>query len=570
MTKPPEPERIDLSLEELEAILERAAREPLGPEDRDKLRAVLESHAWLSAELAAERTSLARLRKFLFGTRKSEKTRDVLGEEKGGHESLPGSGKGPADDSVQSADDSSGSASSKTDESRGEDSAPGHGRNGADAYKGAEHIEVSHPELKVGDICPVCPDREVRKKGRLYALPPSRVVRIIGRAPLQAKVISLERLRCNLCGAVFVADLPGWVSEEKYDQTAMAMIPLLKYGAGLPFNRQEKLEGNLGIPLPAATQWDIVNRGARSVEPVYEELILQAAQGEVLHNDDTPMRILSLMEENERNKEAAKGKKPKERTGIFTSGIVSVGLYVIALFFTGRRHAGENLEAMLAKRAATLSRPLQMCDGLDRNLPKELATIVSNCLVHARRNFVDVAENHPVEVRYVLERLGAVYRNDAIAREKEMSPDERLEFHRAQSSPLMDGLKKWMVAQFDEKRIEPNSDLGDAISYMLARWERLTRFLEIPGAPLDNNVVERSLKRAIVHRKNSLFYKTQRGAVVGDIFMSLIHTAQLHDVNALDYLTELLRHPGAVATAPAKWMPWNYQDAVARAALARA
>ncbi len=569
MRKSPEPERIEIPLEEIEAILERARREPLTQEDCDKLRAIAESHAWLSDELAAGKTSLARLRRFLFGTRKSEKTRDVLGKRGAGQTSGEDH---PADASDPSADDTDPGASEDAgeDNKADDEGPPGHGRNGADAYKGAEPVNVPHPNLRAGDPCPACPHREGKKKGRLYALPPSRVVRIVGRAPLQAKLVNLERLRCNLCGAVFVADLPEWAGEEKYDDTARAMIPLLRYGAGLPFNRQEKLEGNLGIPLPATTQWDIVDDGANDIVPVYEEIIRQAAQGEVLHNDDTSMRILSLMEENERIKEAAAGKKPEERTGIFTTGIVSVGRHRIALFFTGRRHAGENLEKMLGMRASSLSAPLQMCDGLDRNLPRDLATLVANCLAHARRNFVDVAESYPEEVRHVLETLGAVYKNDAFALEREMSPDDRLAFHRAQSRPLMDGLKAWLVAQFEEKKVEPNSNLGGAISYMLERWVRLTRFLEIPGAPLDNNAAERALKRAIVHRKNSLFYKTERGALVGDIFMTLIYTAQLHDVNALDYLTQLLRHRDDVAVAPAEWMPWNYHDAVARARLARA
>ena len=140
-----------------------------------------------------------------------------------------------------------------------------------------------------------------------------------------------------------------------------------------------------------------------------------------------------------------------------------------------------------------------------------------------------------------------------------MSADDRLAFHRAESAPPMKGLKAWLDAQIEEKKVEPNGDLGGAITYMRDRWEQLTRFLEIPGAPLDNNICERALKRAIMHRKNSLFYKTERGAAVGDIFMTLIYTAQLHKVSAFDYLSELLRHPEQVANSPDAWMPWNYR-----------
>jgi transposase len=91
-----------------------------------------------------------------------------------------------------------------------------------------------------------------------------------------------------------------------------------------------------------------------------------------------------------------------------------------------------------------------------------------------------------------------------------------------------------------------------------------------PGAPLDNNLCESVLKRVILHRKNSLFYKTANGAHVGDVFMSLIHTAEMCGANPFDYLTAVQRHSEAVAQHPEQWMPWNYTEALAlseRAAL---
>ncbi len=164
---------------------------------------------------------------------------------------------------------------------------------------------------------------------------------------------------------------------------------------------------------------------------------------------------------------------------------------------------------------------------LSRNLPKlpkPLETIVGNCLAHARRYFVDVVPNFPEPCRYVLESLGKVYGYDAQAEARGLSPEERLRFHQEHSQPVMDQLHAWLRAQFDEKRVEPNSGLGTAIAYVLRRWDRLTLFLRQAGAPLDSNIVERALKKAILHRRNSLFYKTENGAEVGDLFMSLIHT----------------------------------------------
>jgi transposase len=122
----------------------------------------------------------------------------------------------------------------------------------------------------------------------------------------------------------------------------------------------------------------------------------------------------------------------------------------------------------------------------------------------------------------------------------------------------MKRLKEWLTAQLVEHRTEPNSGLGKAISYLLRHWTKLTLFLRQQSAPLDNNIAERALKKAIFHRKNALFYKTMNGAQVGDLFMSLIHTCELNRVNPFDYLTELLRHPAELTVRPAEWMPWNY------------
>lgn len=201
-----------------------------------------------------------------------------------------------------------------------------------------------------------------------------------------------------------------------------------------------------------------------------------------------------------------------------------------------------------------------MCDALSRNMSEDFKTIVANCLAHGRRKFVDVVAHFPAECRHVLETLGDVYKNDAEARERNLSPQERLAFHQANSAPLMDELQKWMTEQIEQKKVEPNSGLGEAIGYMQRHWKKLTLFLRTPGAPLDNNVVERLLKRAILHRKNALFYKTRNGARVGDLFMSLIHTCQLAAVNAFEYLTSLQEHAEAVVRDPARWMPWNYRD----------
>jgi len=349
---------------------------------------------------------------------------------------------------------------------------------------------------------------------------PAHLVRIRGQAPLGATVYKLQKLRCNLCGTTFTAQPPPGVGSEKdkYDAEAASMIALLKYGTGLPFNRLERLEGSLGIPLPAATQWGIVAHSGHQLEPALAELIRQAAQGEIFHNDDTGAKILALRGRHRNPLDDDLPDLP-DRKGVFTSGIVSIlPAYRIALFFTGRRHAGENLAALLRQRASELGPPIQMCDALSRNvpdLPEELQTILAHCLTHGRRQFVDVAMNFPEECLYVLLILKDVYTNDARTQAQGMSPEQRLAFHQEHSRPKMEELKVWLAAQLEQKKVEPNSGLGKAILYMRKHWNELTLFLRQPGAPLDNNICERALKKAILHRKNAYFYKTENGAHVG-------------------------------------------------------
>jgi transposase len=530
----PDLERSTLKLDEIGAVLDRA-KHVLSAEDHRVLAAAVETLACVTQELESKGVSIKRLRWLLFGPR-TEKTDQVLGQAGAGTHAAQGSDAGGE---------------------RPKGKRKGHGRRGAAAYEGADRIVVPHESLARGACCPQC------QRGKTYpqARPASRV-RVRGMAPLQATVYELERLRCNLCGEVFTAQAPPDVGEQTYDETVTSMIALLKYGCGLPLNRIERLQKGMGIPLPVGTQWDLLHGASEVLDPALDELIRHAAQGEVMHNDDTPMKILELS--GETREDALDNQENPARTGSRTSGIVCKAAdREIALFFTGCQHAGENLADVLARRAADLPPPIQMCDALSHNTAGDFETILAHCNAHARRRFVEVADNFPDECRHVLETLREVYCIDERARKERLTPDERLRLHQAESDPLMNDLKTWLRAQRDERKVEPNSGLGEAIAYMLKHWKTLTLFLHRPGVPLDNNICERALKKAILHRKNSLFYKTREGARVGDLFMSLIYTAELNGVSPFDYLVALQRHPDPLAQDPAAWMPWNYADTLA-------
>lgn len=532
------PEIIEVDTQRLDELLERAASNTLRDEDMELIRQIFLSYSDFFRVVKDKKTTIDRLRKLLFGMQ-SEKAEKVLGKK---DEGLP----------QEAAEETSPSPEA----SRPKKSTAGHGKRSADDYAGADEVHFKHPTLEAGDPCPDC------ATGTLYEQTPRVLVRFVGRAPLGATVVRLQKFRCHLCGKLFTAPAPKDVADVKYDHTAASMIGLLKYGSGLPFNRLQRLQRSCQIALPASTQWDIVHAASLLMRPAYDELIRQAAQGEVLHNDDTTVRILELMGQRLARRPIQEEDSP-QRTGLFTSGVVATldGIR-IALYFSGRKHAGENLSDVLAQRSKELSAPIQMSDGLSRNLPGELATIVANCLAHARRKFVEVVDDFPAECEYVIEALKLIYRNDKTTRKKDLDAEARLAYHQRHSKPTMDQLKMWLEGQLADNRVEPNSTLGGAMTYMLKRWDPLTLFLRQAGAPLDNNICERSLKKAIIHRKNSLFYRSENGSLVGDIYMTLIYTCELNGVEAFDYLNALQLNSASAASSPGDWMPWSYQESL--------
>lgn len=523
--KSSEPSYIDLTALEVKALLERV-KASMSAQDYELIKAVFETQAVLVKALEDKNISIGRLRRMLFGAC-TESCKNLFPD---GKESLRGRKK--------------------------KKKRKGHGRNGAEDYPGAQHVFIPHPNHSHGDPCP-----HRHCEGKLYDnIKPAIAVRFHGNPLISVTVFQLQRLRCNLCGDVFTAPLPPQEGEEKYDDQTATNISVYHYGAGLPFNRVSVLQEGLGTPLPASTQWEIVKKKAEKMEPVFEEMFRQAAQGKLFHNDDTPAKILSLL--GDALKEDQK-KQGKSRNGVFTSGVLSVlGDIKICLFFTGKQHAGEALDQVLDRRQEGLARPIQMSDALNRNRPKKHETIQANCNSHARRGFVDVANRFPDQSRHVIDLMAKVFKNDEITRKQSMSDKDRLRFHQHRSAPIMNELHAWLKRQLKEKLVEPNSGLGDAISYMLDHWKKLTLFLRKAGAPIHNNILERALKVPIRYRKNSYFYKTENGARVSNILMSFIHTCYLGGINPFDYLNALQKYSDEAARDPPSWMPWNYTKTV--------
>jgi transposase len=547
------PEPIRLSPEDGEAIITRLSVYAPSRSDCEMLIQVMRWYFWLSAVVDEAKLSIQKLRTLLFGHRPKPPKR---GDPEASAEAYVQDEDGERSNEAGLEREPVEAGAGPSGKPRGGHRA-GTGRLGADVYAGAERMECRHEELAVGQRCPVC------GQGSLYPLPPGVESRLDGNALLRAIRYELEKLRCSACGMVFTAPLPAEAGEEKYSPRARAVLAVSRYYLGLPLYRVESYQAMLGGPGPDATQWEQIERVADSGYVVFAPLEHLAAQGELIYQDDTSVRILSLIKENQEAQAhaAAQGLgRSGERTGMFTTAlVVKVGERTICLYYSGRTHAGENLAALLAQRESARGKPLVMSDALSRNAVDETAVIRCHCLAHGRRQFSDLADVFPGECQAVIEALKQVFDHDEEARDQQMSPQARLAYHQAYSRPIMDGLQRWLDQQVNEHLVEPNSSLGKAIAYMQGHWETLTRFLSVVGAPLDNNLVERALKLFIRQRKNSLFFATEHSAYVASVLTSLIATCLHAGVNALEYLVALQAHRAAVFADPAAWLPWNYQ-----------
>jgi transposase len=532
---------------EIEKLIEQIRATNLEPGAKEKIERLLRTVMALLELLQRKNTSIKKLRQMIFGKRTERhptaQARKAEDPEKDGEPEKADDGR------PQASGDQDARAEGLASKSGEKPKRKGHGRRAASDYSGARVVKCRHESLKAGDGCPASCG------GRLYDLnEPTALMQFTGQPLITATKYEREALRCAKCQQRYVAPLPEGVIEERYDASCDATIALMRYGAGLPWYRQAGLQAMGGVPLSEATMWERCEATADAALGVYLHLRRLGANGEVMHTDDTGVKILSCMKEDQEEK----GRET------LTSGIVvKVGSRKIAFYLSGRRHAGENLAGLLKNRNDGLEKPLQMSDALPSNTSVEKNVISGYCLTHARRKVYELMEDYPGECGVVLDAVSKVYEYEAEA--EGMSVDERLAYHQSRSGPVMEELKEWIDKQFADRLVEPNSNIGQALRYWLNHWERLTVWLRLPGAPLDNNECERTLKQFILMRKNSLFFKTEHGATVGDILASLIRTCRLNGVNAWQYLETIIRNKSDARRNPHLYLPWNYKPDEAEA-----
>lgn len=416
--------------------------------------------------------------------------------------------------------------------------------------------EVKHHEpegYKAGDACPACTNGVLGKKAPITSR------RVEAAQPYKVTLHILSRLECGACGHVVCASLPEDVKKDGdehqvYGYSARSMMAIHKHFTGMPFFHQQNLNALFGCPITASTICDQCEYLANDIRMAYQQSRYVAANALIFYIDDTHNRILEF---TPKMKDKRNGKGKVERKGVYTSGLIAImpDGKRIYLYETSVGHSGEHLDDILQLRDPELPPPIIVCDALSANRPTVIDCIINLCNSHGRRQFYDTESYHP-EVTQVLDDYGKIWVNNTKSKELGHTPAQRLAYHIEHSLPNMVRIKDWCESYLASEYVEEHGPLAKACRYFIKHYDELTQFCKIEGVPLDNNLMEAGLKLPIRTRKQSHFYKTEHGAAVASIIVSVIATAYQNGINAFHYLNALQRNKDKVKPELADWLPW--------------
>jgi hypothetical protein len=522
-------------------------------------------------------------------------TADTSGPEassEAGVSAYTGGSTGSSSSSSTSA--TSGTASSGANTASGDEPAPpareaeettpgdskkpkGHGRNGAGAYRQARHFSHGLAPGVIGALCEAC------GLAKMYRYREKIVIRIIGQPMFGAEMHHLGQARCRRCGYIVRAQSPACVHEGlgtdyvRYDWSACAMLMVMHYFGGAPFKRIESLHEGWGVPMPDANQWQVVSAGDDLLLPLYKALEQHAIQKATnFRIDDTGSMVIAIQKQIDAELAALEsvGKSTRDvRTGINATGVYwETPNGPVLLFYTGRHHAGEIVDQLLRHRWLASPKLVKCTDGASKNFDHEHADrlVESTCNAHAFLKFRAIKDKHPVEYAEAGRVYQQVFDYDDEAKALGLSPVDRMRHHREHSKPLLEQLKKMCAEKITSKRVEPSSRLWEPLTFIINQWDRLTRFCDVPGVPLDTNLVEQALIMPVRYLAGSFNYQTEDGAAVGDHAMSLIATARANHVEPVAWLSECLRCREDLAQRPEYYLPWVYRERLEVANTSRA
>lgn len=559
------PKQVKLTSQEADELKERIKKSELTADDMDILLGLISLCLWLQERLSRAKLTVKRLQK-LFGFKtESRKKPKKKGNDKDKSTGATDSCKNPPTDQQGDSEPST-TPEENLAQSNIQVTVPqwnlkkNHGRFSVNDYTGCEvnHIPFENKTLKQGK-CPDC--AECNTDAKIYPEEPTMLVFLDSQPLVSGQKYHLEKSRCAVCKTYFTAPLPEDLEcRQKYSFRCVTSIAITHYYAGLPFKRIETLQAAQGVPLADATQYDQMSKLYTSVvKPVVSVLRQCAANGASLFFDDTSGRVLEQIKHNKN------AQKPKDKKAVHVTALLSeFNGNRIYLFNTNTMPAGQQLASLLKDRASKENFKT-MSDASPSNFPKleeGLAArwVITLCLSHARRRFVELLNGTDEDTQLILDLIGQVYHNERHCKDNQLDDERRLIYHQVHSAAAIDSMRTWFNNLIFYKKVEPNSRLGEAILYMLKRWEWLTQFLRVTGAAIDNNICEQAIKVVIRYRNNSLFYKTFYGASIGDAMMSLLHTTAYAGVNIFTYLNTLQVYARHVQDSPEDWLPWNYQQ----------
>ena len=410
------------------------------------------------------------------------------------------------------------------------------GKKGFKNYPDAQVERICHETLAHGDLCPDC------SMGKLYNVQDGKSLSFRGNAPIDVLKYLIERFRCNSCGNHFNAKFnkPKW----QHSARTMAIISKLN---GIPFYRLSKIQSMFGVPISNSTLWiQCLDTWEECAKNIYAELLSEAQKSPNLYFDDTGANILEFYN----------SEKACHTTIVCASNHLGQD---ILIYMTKNGYSGENV-APLIKDCKNF-----MSDASSMNIPhidkEQLKKLVQfKCLYHAKAKFDELVESYPNECKYFLDQISSIYAIEKKTKEESLSAKDRLKLHQEHSSVYVENIYKKIAELFDNRLIEPNNRLGQAMRYWLNHKDGLTMFLRVQGMALDNNISERNLKPIILQRKNSMFFATAKSAEILSGLASIVFTCYVNDINPVNYLNWLQDNASKTTNNAVEYMPWKYQE----------
>lgn len=419
------------------------------------------------------------------------------------------------------------------------------GKYGFDDYSGAVTHTHEVEGCTAGSLCQAC------GRGKYYPGEDRKKLTFKGSPVIQVEKHIQKTLRCNQCGHETMTPL----QHRKWTPEARSSLIIQKlYGS--PWNRMSRIQKLYGVPVAASTCWEQSKMvWVDSAQFIAARLQEYVANSPSWMSDDTGNKILSVLADN-------KGLDAKETRACHTTAVcASYGDFKIHWYVTTNQYCAENLNDLFSKRTDP-QKILLTTDASNQSIPKgELLKQVDSTLClggHGRKKFKDLESNYPEICHYFLILIGFLYKHDRSCKDK--SPGERLAYHQEHSTGIIEAIYAKIAELFDQRRVEPNSDLGKAMRYWLKHRGGLTAFLRIKGVTLDTNWVERTLRVIALYRKNSLFFKTKHSALIINELFSLVSTCEANGINAFAYLNWIQVHWKDVQENPDLYLPWCFEQ----------